>query len=143
MPTGPAESSIRVVLDTNVLVAAAFRPRGAAANVVARARAGALTVIWNDATRRESERIVRRIPPIATSNVLGVFRLGDAFTGLLDEESFAFIVDRDDRKFAALACAAQATLLTQDAHLLSVGARIPCPVMSPNAFVALVGEERG
>ena len=119
------------------MVAAAFRPSGAAATILARARAGELLVMWNEATRRESERIIRRIPPIAKSTVLDVFTTSGEFTGDIDVDAFDFIIDPDDRKFAALACAAQAALVTQDAHLLSARALLACPVMTPRALVAL------
>ena len=138
MPTEHSAEAIRLVLDTNVLVAAAFRPDGAAATVVARARAGQVLVVWNAATRRESERIVRRIPPIARSDVLDVFLPHGELTEAVDESAFAFIEDPDDRKFAALACATHATLLTQDAHLLSARDRLSCAVMTPRAL--LIGE---
>ena len=132
MATELSAESLRLVLDTNVLVAAAFRPHGAAAAIVARARAGELLVVWNAATRRESERIVRRIPPIAASRVLEVFMPAGELTEVVDESAFRFISDPDDRKFAALACATQATLLTQDAHLLSERERLSCRVMTPH-----------
>ena len=130
------QQAIRVVLDTNVLVAAAFRPNGAAGTIIARARAGELLILWNEATRSETERIVRRIPPIAKSNVLDVFTPTGEFYGDIDVNAFDFIIDPDDRKFAALAFAAHATLVTQDAHLLSARALLGCPVMTPRAFLA-------
>lgn len=139
MPDDPTPAITRLVLDTNVLVAAAFRPGGAAAEIVARARAGEVLVVWNVETRAESERIVRRIPPIARSAVLDVFGAAGHFMGVTAPETFGYVTDPDDRKFAALACAAGATLLTQDDHLLGVRALIPCPVMTPRALVARLG----
>jgi len=125
----------RVVLDTNVLVAAAFSPGGAAARLVALARAGALLVVWSDATRRESERIVRRIPPIRGTTVLDLFTAAGAFAYPVHPEDFAVVVDPDDRAFAALACAADATLVTGDDHLLRARAALPCVVMTARALL--------
>jgi Predicted nucleic acid-binding protein, contains PIN domain len=138
MVAAAPRQATRLVLDTNILVAAAFCPTGAAGTILARARTGEMQIIWNEATRRETERIVRRIPPIAKSTVLDVFTTAGEFAADTDVEAFEFIVDPDDRKFAALACAAHATLVSLDAHLLNVRALLACPVMTPGALVALI-----
>jgi predicted nucleic acid-binding protein len=51
-----------VVLDTNVFVAAGFNPRSASAKIVNAVKEGQVRMVWNDATRREIERIMHQIP---------------------------------------------------------------------------------
>jgi uncharacterized protein len=110
-----------VVLDTNVFVAAAFKPAGDSGRVLDAVRSVALTLVWNDATRRETESILRRIPPVSWDAVAELFREESRFDSPTDPERFHSVADPDDRKFAALAAASGAALLSLDDHLL--GAR--------------------
>jgi uncharacterized protein len=123
-----------VVLDTNVLVAAGFKPRSASAKIVDAVKQGQLRMVWNDATRREIEHIIGKIPPLRAHADARLFRPADQFTGPTDPERFTFIPDPDDRKFAALAEAAGATLISNDEHLLAHRDRITVPVLTPGEF---------
>ena len=123
-----------VVLDTNVFVAAGFKLRSASAKIVGAVKQRRLRMVWNDATRREIERIMQQIPPLRRLDVAQLFRPEDRFAGATDPERFAFVPDPDDRKFAALAHAAEATLITSDEHLLQQRDRIDVPVLTPGAF---------
>jgi len=111
----------RVVLDTNVLIAAAFRPASRSATLVREIREGRVGLVWDEPTRRESETLLRRIPPISWRDVSDLFRDEDRFPGSVDQRGFESVPDPDDRKFAALAAAAGATLVSLDAHLLEAG----------------------
>jgi uncharacterized protein len=123
-----------VVLDTNVLVAAGFNPRSASARIVNAVQEGELRMVWNDATRREIERIVHRIPPLRAQPVAQLFRPEGRFTGPTHPERFADIPDPDDRKFAALAEAAGAVLVSNDEHLLGSRDRTGLTVLTPSEF---------
>jgi predicted nucleic acid-binding protein len=122
-----------VVLDTNVLVAAGFNAHSASAEIVRAVRKGALRMVWNAATRREIERIVAQIPPLRAYAVADLFRAADEFTGPTHPQHFADIPDPDDRKFAALAHAAGAVLISSDEHLLGRG-RAGLTVLTPQVF---------
>jgi len=104
----------RIVIDTNVFVAAGFNPRSAAARILAAVREGRFQLIWNEPTRRETEMILRRIPHLDWERVSDLFQPETEFTGRVDPESFALVPDREDRKFAALSLAAQTPLVTND-----------------------------
>ena len=129
MPSPPA-----VVLDTNVIVAAGFQPGGASARLLDAIRAGALRLVWDDATRRETERIVRRIPPLAGMRIEDLYRPEDRYDGVTDPAAFAFVPDPDDRKFLALAAASGAALVTLDEHLLGVRAETSVRIVTPREF---------
>lgn len=126
-----------LVLDTNVFVAAGFSPDSNSGHIVRAIERGTLRLVWNAATRRETERILRKIPPLPTAPVLALFEAGREWTGDTDPESFAAVADPDDRKFAALAAAAGVELVTQDDHLLSVAGRWPdrLAILTPHEFV--------
>jgi predicted nucleic acid-binding protein len=114
-----AASPARAVLDTNVFVAAGFKRNSASARIVDQVRAGDLRMVWNNETRGETQHILSKIPPISWIDVAELFREEDRFPGPTSPEKFDYIPDHDDRKFAALAEAAGAVLITNDDHLLS------------------------
>jgi predicted nucleic acid-binding protein len=131
-----------VVLDTNVVVAAGFNPRSASAKIVDAVKHGDLRMVWDDATRRETERMVRRIPPLRGLDVGELFRPPDRFTGPTDRDRFADIPDAEDRKFAALAFAAGAVLVSSDEHLLGYRGDVALTVLGPGAFWRMVSGGR-
>jgi predicted nucleic acid-binding protein len=133
LPAGDAAP--RVVLDTNIFVAAGFNPRSSAARLLGDVQAGRLRMVWNEETRAETAHILRQIPRLAWAGAAPLFREENRFTGATPIEPFAGIADRDDRKFAALAQAAQATLITNDAHLLDRQAAPGLAAMTPREFL--------
>lgn len=130
MPRG-GNRAPRLVLDTNIFVAAGFNPCSRSARILVEADAGQWRIVWNQATRRETARILGRIPPLAGIDVDAAFAEENEFTAETHPEQFELVRDPDDRKFAALAAAADATLITNDAHLLSVRDRLDVSVLTP------------
>src|SRR5690348_652764 len=123
-----------VVLDTNVFVAAGFNPASHSAQLVAAVREGRLRMVWDDATHAEIEHVIRQIPRLSWARVADLFRSEDRFDGATNPEEFSFVPDPADRKFAALAEAAQAPLVTSDAGLLNAGGHMAVPVLKPSEF---------
>jgi putative PIN family toxin of toxin-antitoxin system len=123
-----------VVLDTNVFVAAAFNPASASANIVRAVKDGRLRMVWTDATRREIERIMKQIPPLRSQTLVDLFRAADRVAAATERERFGDISDPDDRKFAALAHAARAILISNDEHLLGYRGDMQLTVATPGAF---------
>ena len=124
----------RAVFDTNLFVAAGFNPRSSSARLLRIAQEGRVELVWSEATRGETEHILRRIPRLSWEEAEPLFRPelqhpdGDA-------EAFAFVEDPDDRKFAALAAATGATLVTSDDHLLRHRGRADLTIATPSAFL--------
>ena len=129
---GPAD---RVVVDTNLVVAAGFNPASHAARVLAAVRAGALRLVWDEPTRRETEQVVRQIPPLAGLDLSGLFRPEDRYAGPTDPGRFGAVPDPADRKFAALAAATGAVLLTRDRHLLAGRPHPGVVILIPTEFL--------
>ena len=129
----------RIVIDTNVFVAAGFNPRSAAARILAAVREGRLQLIWNESTRRETEMILRRIPHLHWERVADLFQPETEFTGPVDPERFVLLPDPEDRKFAALRAAVQTPLVTNDNNLLAHRNIIGVDVLTPRAFLARAG----
>jgi predicted nucleic acid-binding protein len=129
----------RIVADTNVFVAAGFNPRSASARILSAVRNGRLQLIWNEATRRETEKILRQIPRLSWEKFADLFRPEGEFLGKVDPEAFGFIPDPDDRKFAALGAAANAPLITNDNHLLAYRDVAGIEILTPQEFLAREG----
>ena len=93
----------RLVLDTNIFVAAGFEPKSASARLLEALRQGRCRMIWHQTTRRETERVLRRVPPLDWQRFAPLFRPEWEHPDELDLTPFGTIEDPDDRKFAALA----------------------------------------
>ena len=126
---------VSVVADTNLFVASGFNSDCDAARVLAEVRAGALLLVWDDATRRETERVVRKIRPLAGADFSDLFRPSGRYDGPTQPGPFGFVPDPADRKFAALAAATGAVLLTNDRHLLAGRPHAGLTVLTPVEFV--------
>ena len=114
--------SSSLVLDTNIIVAAGFRPQSASGRLVARVRTGELRMAWSAETRDEIEHVVRRVPPLRGFPLADLFRddgRHEVDAGEHGSPALSMIADPDDRKFAALAIAAGAILVSNDDHLLA------------------------
>mgnify|MGYP001046099055 CR=1 FL=1 len=125
-----------VVLDTNIFVAALFNPRSDAARILDAVRHGKLQMVWNEATRRETRRILEQIPPLAWNDVEELFRTDHRYEGKTAPSRFSQVPDPEDRKFAALAHAAGALLVSRDEHLLAEPQRMDILVLTPQETVA-------
>ena len=125
----------RVVLDTNVFVAAAFHPQSHAARIIEAVREGRLLLVWNEATRRETRRILDRIPPISWKPCADLFIEENRHRDPVNPGWFGHVDDPDDRVFGALAYAAAATLITQDDDLLKVRSNVGVPILTPAEFL--------
>lgn len=123
MRAPPAGPPARLVVDTNVFVAAGFRPSSRAAGVLRAIRDGDSRLVWDDATRGETKAVLERIPPISWVEFEELFRPEGRLEHRSDPEAFGGVPDPADRKFAALAAAADALLVTSDAALLAAARR--------------------
>ena len=133
--SGTSEEALRVVLDTNVFVAAAFNPRSHAARIIDAVREERLRLVWNEATRRETREIIERIPPISWEPFADLFRDENRHRDPVNAGWFGHVRDPDDRKFGALAYAAGSTLITQDEDLLEGRSNVDVPILTPTEFL--------
>lgn len=113
----------RAVFDTNVFVAAGFNPGSASAVLLRAVREGRIDLVWNEATRRETRAVLVRIPRLSWEVFADLFR-PESKGPDATHEAVSCVEDPQDRKFAALALAAQATLVSADDHLLTHRSRL-------------------
>ncbi len=130
-----------IVLDTNVFVAAAFDASTSSGRIIDAARGGRLRLVWTEGTRQENERVLRKIPPIDWEPFGDLFAEEGRFDGELDEAGVSYIPDPTDRKFAALAEAMGASLISNDDHLLDQRDRGKTPILTPSEFWNRFGDE--
>lgn len=124
-----------IVLDTNVFVAAGFKSKSDSARILEQIRNGSLRLLWNQETYRETQRIVQKIPPLSWTGIADLFDEKNQHLGITYPESFYYVSDPDDRKFAALAAQAKAVLISLDQHLLARRKQAPVHIMTPSEFV--------
>ena len=121
----------RVVLDTDVLVAAAYNPQSASRHVVEACLAGELTPVLSGALRREYEFILARAAR-GRPYLERVHQLLDG-AAVVEPARTPRVVpdDPEDDKLVAVALAAGAALVTNDAHLLAVAGHEGLEVVRP------------
>lgn len=128
----------KVVLDSNVFVAAAFNRRSSSARLVEMVREGRLRLMWHEETREETRMQLRKIPPISWEPFADLFVPENQVSGALEVSAYAFVEDGDDRKFAALAEETGALLVTNDRHLLDVAGQLTVRVVKAGEAVRIL-----
>jgi len=135
----------RAILDTNVFVAAGFRPDSASAHLLRAVSDGRLALVWSEATRDETRAVLSRIPRLGWAEAEPLFDPAGRFDAPLDLAPVSFVGDPADRKFAALALATGAPLVSSDDDLLAHAERLGA--LKPGAFLralrAAVADEDG
>jgi putative PIN family toxin of toxin-antitoxin system len=129
----------RVVLDTNVLVAAAYAPASASRRIVEACIEGRLLAVASRAVKQEYELILAR--------AVRVDEYRDRLAEFLDRLELAepsqtprlVVEDPGDDKFLAAAEAGRADwIVTNDRHLLSLDPHGAMRIVSSGRFVGLV-----
>ena len=128
-----------IVVDTNVFVASGFNADSHSRLILDAVRTGELVLVWNDATRRETEAVVDQIPPLSIEDVEPLFTERGRYDHPTRPDEFAEVDDPSDRKFAALARAAGAVLVTNDDDLLGPRNYLRITVVTPREYVDNVG----
>ncbi len=132
----------RVILDTNVLVAAAYAPASASRRIVDACVDGGLVAVASSAIKREYELIIGRA--VRVEGYQGqLARLLDHLDWVDPPETPRRVPDDpEDDKFLAAAAAGQARwIITNDRHLLALASDGPARIVSPAAFAALAWAE--
>lgn len=127
-------SVMKVILDTNVFVAAGFNKRSSSAKIIEAVRRGKLTLVWNEKTLSETRKIIQQIPPLHWSEFEELFAETGEVKVQTDKNNFSFVEDPDDRKFAALADTAGCPIVTNDDHLLAQRRKFKFEVKTPGEF---------
>jgi putative PIN family toxin of toxin-antitoxin system len=125
----------RVVLDTNVLVAAAYNPGSASRRVVEACLSVELTAVLSPALRREYEFVLARA--VRGQTYLEQIRRLLESAEVVDPAQTPRVVpdDPEDDKLVATALAAGAVLVTNDTHLLAIAGHEGLRVVRPAAVL--------
>lgn len=122
---------MRVVLDTNVLIDGFADDFSAQYQLVEAVCTGQLEAAVTPATKREGERLLRRLIKDEQYRV----RIQNFFAQatLVPAASVETVIDdEEDRKFLAAAVGGEADLLiTNDRHLLDIGTVSGIPIVTP------------
>lgn len=136
------DDRIRVVLDTNIFVAAYWAPGSASARVLAACAEGLVRLQYSREVREEVEAVLRTISASReyTNRIAALWDRAELVTAVsLDNLQ---IRDPSDRKFLEAAVGGDADfLVTNDDHLLSVGFAGRTEVIKPQSALRLLGIE--
>ncbi|MGB8436411.1 MAG: putative toxin-antitoxin system toxin component, PIN family [Burkholderiales bacterium] len=129
---------MRIVLDTNVLVAGLLSVAGPPGWIVEAVLAGDFEPAFDDAIRQEFEDVLRRaefgFPAERVDEILAVFdRFGLVVTAA--EPWPIALPDRDDEPFLAAAAASASVLVTGNLRHFPMRARRGVVVMTPREFM--------
>lgn len=124
---------MRVLIDTNVLVAAAYNP-GSASRKIVRAVGNELQLIVSPDILREYEAVLpKAIRAEATRE--WIWQSLESAESVTPEATPPVTEDRSDDKFLAAAAAGQASaVVTSDRHLLAVHPYEGIHILQPTAF---------
>jgi len=121
----------RVVLDTNVLVAAVYNPDSASRRLVEACLDGELTPVLSPALRREYDIVLDRAARGQPYRER-IHRLVDSAEVVAPAQTPRVVADDpDDDKLVSAALAARAILVTNDAHLLAIAGHEGLEVVRP------------
>jgi hypothetical protein len=140
---------MKVVIDTNIIVASYLAPAGSAAQILALWRSGALDLLVSEPILGEYERILsspriaqrHRMTPAEIVEDMDGFR---EYATLVEPNEALQVVDADpddDKFFECAAAGGAAYIVSRDEHVLAVREFRGIRVLSPEAFLTLVGAE--
>lgn len=127
------------VLDTNVFVAGAFNEGSDSRKIVDAIRRGDLILVWSEATKEETLKVVNEIPPISDRDFAELFTEDGRYEGPTREDRFKQVPDPTDRKFAAVAEATGVAVVSSDSDLLESRRSTNITIDTPTEFVDRIG----
>jgi putative PIN family toxin of toxin-antitoxin system len=139
------KGKLRLVIDTNLVVASYFNPRSASAKILRLLMDNTtVSIVYTEEMRREMRQILRNIrcPQAFLDGINGIF---DAGTKVSPSRKHRLVRDDpEDDKFVDCALAAGANyLITNDHHMLKLKDIDDVEVLRPTQFVKrLEGERR-
>ena len=95
-------------------------------------------MVWHQLTRKETQFIVSKIPPLSWEAIAELFQPVGEYSGELTPDAYDYISDTEDRKFAALCDVTQTPLITMDRVLLAARDVDSLLIMSPHEFFSQV-----
>jgi uncharacterized protein len=137
---------VRIVIDTNLLIAALIRPRGESASIVAAWREGRLEVAASEATVREAEMVLgggwlgRMTSPERVRELLTALREESARVEDPPPVTDLPLKDAGDLRLVEAALAGGAEyIVTTDREFLSQRGYGPLEFVTPEEFLARAG----
>lgn len=128
-----------VILDTNIFVGAGFNAESNARRITEAVEHGDLLLVWSDATRAESLKVVSSIPPLPDGVFEAMFTDAGHYDGPTRPDRFQQVPDETDRKFAALAEATGVVLVSNDDDLLANRKQTGVTIHTSSEYVERAG----
>ncbi len=134
---------MKVVIDTNVIIAALRNPESAAARIVDMAIAGEIQPVGSFKTKQEAARLAQR-GGISREQWLKVDRLLYRTLEVAPTTGFSISTDRSDNLYFEAAHAGWAQyIITNDRHLLEHDGFWGIRVLRPSDFLRTINKQDG
>ncbi len=134
---------MKIIIDTNLLVACMFNKSSASARIIRQAEEGAVDVMWHQKTRNEARFIVdqiQRAVPKVKIDLDKVFREQNEVKDMPRIEDAS--EDPEDNKFLACAVAAGADMIvSNDAHLRKLKKFQGIPIYTSRRALEIIKKE--
>ncbi|MDP8299549.1 MAG: putative toxin-antitoxin system toxin component, PIN family [Candidatus Tantalella remota] len=136
------KTPVKIVIDTNLLVAYMFKKSSASANILAIADEGLVDIMWHDKIRKEAELItgkIGRAVPKVKMDLNDIFKKKNEVKEVPKVRGVS--EDPDDDKFLACAIAAGADMIiSNDAHLLDIENYEGIPIYTSSAALKVLNK---
>jgi putative PIN family toxin of toxin-antitoxin system len=131
---------MKIIIDTNLLVACMFNKESASAQIIGLAEKGAVDVMWHRRIRDEAELITGKIGrsvPNVKIDLDKVFKAENEVKKMPKVEGAS--EDREDDKFLACAIAAKADMIvSSDEHLLALKSFKGIPIYNSGRALKII-----
>ncbi len=138
-PNDTGRGSVRLVLDTNVFVAAAYKPESSSRRLLDAVAAGRVTLLVSPPVFGEYRKVLPKSVRSADAErrIREWLALAEAVDAGRGERVVA--ADASDDKFVELALEGRAdAIVSSDGHLLGLAGKLAMPVLRPGEAVRLV-----
>jgi putative PIN family toxin of toxin-antitoxin system len=126
---------MRVVIDTNMIIASRFSPRSSSARIIGMCIDGRLEAVYSPAIKDENLFILEKVRP-DRAFIDTIIRFYSRATLVRPEEKVKLCEDPDDDKYFEAALAAKADfIISNDRHLLDHDGWRGIKVVRPGEFV--------
>lgn len=112
---------MKVVLDTNLLVASFFNKNSASAEIIKLIEKGKIQCLWTESVKNEAELILDQIPPIKEGYIKKIQNIIFQDKNKVEDPPQLSVINADPEDNKLLACAEAGNadyLISNDKHLL-------------------------
>jgi len=130
----PTKSLLRIVIDTNLIIAGRFKSRSASNRIIDLCLEKRLQGVYSNRIKKENIRILERVRP-SERYMKKIWRYYTVSILFDPTRRVDICFDKEDNKFLECAIAADAIVISSDRHLLENDGYMGIRVVKPSEFM--------